>query len=154
MLQVDCMLASSWYWCFRCVSSQYTRLARRRIAAEEQQPRSALLLFPMHWCRHIPLNLNAVWPRAPTGDFGLIVHHAAARRLQPHVLHGHGERRRSEEHVREPAVCLIRPQMVVPRVVATFLSELSLTDVPGTNLYTILRRASLQSVHPCAFLRR
>jgi hypothetical protein len=68
---------------------------------------------------YIPLDLDAVRLRALTRDFRLI-ERIAARRLQPRV-HDRGEwrwdTRRTEEGLFEPAVRLIRPWMVVPRVV-------------------------------------
>lgn len=50
----------------------HPQFARRHVAAEERQPRSALLLLPTYRRRQLPLNLDAIWPRAAPGDFGLV----------------------------------------------------------------------------------
>ena len=97
------------------IGPTYSKLARRNIA-EERQPRSTFLLPPASGRQQLPLNLDAVWPRAPTGDFGLIVR-VAGRRLLSCVQDRRERWRSAEERVPEPPVCLIRPRVVVPCVV-------------------------------------
>src|SRR6266702_6377535 len=97
----------------------HPQLARRHVATEERQPRTALLPLPARGRRQLPLYLDAVWPYASPGDFGRIAR-VAAHRLQPRIQdRGEGRRGmwRAEERVRDPAVRLIRPRVVVARVV-------------------------------------
>src|SRR6266404_6446849 len=101
------------------IEHTYPQLARRHVSAEERDPGPALLVRPSRRNRQLPLYLDPIWSPPPPGDFGQIARVAAHRLQSPVQDRGQGRRgmRRAEERICEPAVLLVRPRVVVARMV-------------------------------------